>query len=424
MEVEVVAMSNMRPMGRGAAAAVGLSLVLAFSAPAATVPAPTPAWTTDVQMDVRTGSVAADRDGNSYVTGFRGTAAPIAVLEKFDPDGAVAWTVSWSPEGGRTHSSGGLVAVAPDGSVYLAGSVSSHYEGGGWFLRKYTPDGALVWARDERGWEHGRASDIPTGLAVSRRQIVLSGYWHGCCGDLNLRDGWVLAFGTDGSWRWKSRFEAPGREAFSDEAEGIALGAHGSIYVGGWVALGPESEQVLFPHALFLQELDRNGGVVWSRIYAATAHHGQDFGTSVAVHRRALIVSAVVDGPPVDWVRTRPGHAWLGRFTLDGILRWSRAWGTTWAAASRPTAVATGRTGRVFVTGTRHDPSDRGLNAFVRAYTSSGHLLWNVPLQEGHRRMVGDDVAWAAGDLFVTGEARQGWYGPGVQGYLWKFVDA
>ncbi len=138
MEVEVVAMSNMRPMGRGAAAAVGLSLVLAFSAPAATAPTPTPAWTTDVQMDVRTGSVAADRDGNSYVAGSRGTTAPIAVLEKFDPDGALVWTRTWSPEGGRTHSSGGLVAVAPDGSVYLAGSVSSHYEGGGWFLRKYT----------------------------------------------------------------------------------------------------------------------------------------------------------------------------------------------------------------------------------------------------------------------------------------------
>jgi hypothetical protein len=314
--------------------------------------------------------------------------------------------------------------VAPDGYVYLAGSVWSHYEGGGWFLRKYTPDGALVWARDERGWEHGRTSDIPTGLAVSRRQILLSGYWHGCCGDLNLRDGWVLAFGTDGSWRWKNRFEAPGREVFSDEAEGIALGAHGSIFVGGWVALGPESEEVLFPHELFIKELDRRGHVVWSRTYAATAHQGQDFGTSVAVHRRALFVSAVVDGSPVDWAWRRPGHAWLGRFTLDGTLRWAREWGMTWADAARQTAVTTGRAGRVFVAGTRHDPSDRGLNAFVRAYTSGGHLLWNVPLQEGHRRMVGDGVAWAAGDLFVTGEARQGWYGPGVQGYLWKFADA
>ena len=222
-------MSNMRPIGRGASAAVALSLVLAFSAPAASAPTPTPAWTTDVQMDVRTGSVAADRDGNSYVAGSRGTTAPIAVLEKFDPAGGVVWTRTWSPEGGRTHSSGGLVAVGRDGSVYLAGSVSSHYEGGGWFLRKYTPDGALVWARDERGWEHGRASDIPTGLAVGRRHVLLSGYWHGCCGDMNLRDGWVISFGTDGSWRWKNRFEAPGREAFSDEAEGIALGAHGSI---------------------------------------------------------------------------------------------------------------------------------------------------------------------------------------------------
>ena len=78
----------------------------------------------------------------------------------------------------------------------------------------------------------------------------------------------------------------------------------------------------------------------------------------------------------------------------------------------------------MFVVGTRHDPSDHGLNAFFRAYTSSGDFLWNVALQEGRRRMIGDDVAWAAGDLFVTAEARQGWYGPGVRGYLWKFANA
>jgi len=422
MEAEVVAMSHLRPVGRVAVAAVGFSLLVAFAAPGAS--SPTPAWSKDVPMNVRTGSVAVDREGNSYVTGDRGTDAPIAVLKKFDPDGAVEWTRTWSPAGWRTHASGDLVAVGPDGSVYMAGEASSHYEGGGWFLRKYTSDGAFLWARDERGWEHGRAADSPMGLAVSRDQVLLAGSHHGCCGDFRDRDGWVLAFGLDGSWRWRSPFEAIGLGGFNDEADGIAVGASGAIYVGGWVALGPEMEELVAPHELFIQELDRAGRVVWSRTYPAIAHPGQDFQADVAVRGRALMVSALVDGAPVDQAWTRPGHAWLGRFTLDGTLRWSREWGTSWTAAAQPTAVSAGSSGRTFVVGTRRDPSDHGLNAFVRAYAPNGRLMWTMPLSEGQRRLEGADVAWRSGDLFTIAEAMGKRFGPGLRGYLWKFADA
>ena len=385
--------------------------------------APIPVWTKTIAFDLRSASVAVDQEGNAYVSGSRvSETESVAVLKKFDPDGQPLWTRTWSQI--PAHTSGELVAVDTDSSVYFAGSVgSNHFEGGAWFLRKYDADGNLEWARDERGWQHGRTADFPTGLAVTDHQVVMSGSFQGCCGDYRILDGWVLAFGRDGSWRWRSPFEAPGLGAFSDEAEGVAVGESGGIYVGGWAALGPENDAVAAGHELFLQKLDRGGRVQWSQVYPATAHVDQHFGADLAVHDHALMVSALFDGSPVTWARARPGHAWLGRFTLSGDLVWSRHWGSSWVRAAQPSVVSVDEKGHTFVVGTRRDPSDHGLDASLRRYSTSGDLAWSLPLQHGHRLMEGTGVAVRGGTLFVTTEALKMRFGHGLKGYwLQKFA--
>jgi hypothetical protein len=250
----------------------------------------------------------------------------------------------------------------------------------------------------------------------------MAGSFQGCCGDFRIVDGWVRAFGPDGSHRWRSPLEAPGGlGVFSDRADTVTAGAAGAIYVGGWVATRAENDEVAAPHELFLQRLDHHGGVVWSRVYPATAHVDQQFGVDLAVRRDALVASALVDGRTVVFKGSRPGHAWLGRFTLDGDPVWCREWGTTWNAAAQPVGVSTDRGGRIFVTGTARDPSDGGLDAFVRSYSAAGDLRWTLRLQAGHRLMVGGDVAWGHGGLSALGEALTkrdfGW----SRGYLWRF---
>ena len=387
--------------------------------------APGPVWTAAFPMDVSSGGVAVDQHGNTYVSGTRGEFEhSVAVLRKVDANGAVVWIRSWRPTG-RAHVAGGPVALGRDGSVYLAGRVgSSHFEGGAWYLRKYRSDGTLVWAREEAGWRHGRTGDFPTGLAVSRGLVLLSGSFEGCCGDFRIFDGWVRAFGVDGSHRWRAPYEAPGLGAYSDEAEGVAADAGGAIFVGGWVALGLESDMVAARHELFLQRLDRTGQVVWSRVYPDTAHLDQHFDTDLAVHGGALMVSALVDGHPVaDRYGGRPGHAWLGRFTLVGDLLWSREWGRSWAGAAQPVALTIDGRDRTFVAGTARDPSDHGLDAFVRAFAGDGRLRWQLRLEERQRSMVGGGIAWGDHALSAIGEAT-GFQGRALRGYLWRLPTA
>jgi hypothetical protein len=405
------------------AAASALAIALTVLAPTARAAPPSPAWTERLTFDVRSGSLAIDRDGNVYVTGFQPAEDTEAVLTKLDPSGTPLWTRTWSPP--QALVSGEAVAVAPDGSVSMAGNVAAnHFEGGGWFLRKYEANGSLVWALDEPGWQHGRASDSISGLSVTGRRVLLAGSFHGCCGDFRDRNGWVIAFTPGGRRLWRSPFEPGGaRNTFNDEIETIVAGPGNGIYAGGWTALGPELEERPALHAMLLQRLDPAGNVVWSRTLRATASMDQDFGVDLAVHHGTLTVSALMSGHPVQW-RARPGHAWLGRFTTSGERRWSRSWGIGWTRAAEPTALAVGANGRIFVTGTRRDPTDHGLDGFVRAFRASGRVVWERKLERGRRFMMGADVAARAGSLVVASEAFDPRFGDGVAGFVWTFSVA
>lgn len=422
-----------RPRGRLLAVtfstmALGLASVFlpapaVLAAPVVVASRPAPTWTTRLTFDVRSGSVAIDADGNVYVTGFQVADESIAAIMKLDPGGVPLWTRTWSQP--RAHTTGNAVAIAPDGSVYLAGTVGAdHFEGGGWFVRRYDTDGTLRWSRDEPGWQHGRTSDATSDLAVSGDTVVLTGSFNGCCGDLRQRDGWVLAFAAGGRQLWRSPFEPGGAlNAFSDQAESVFAGPGRGIYVGGWTALGAESDDHAARHEPFLQKLGPAGNVMWSRTYPSMAARDQDFGIDLAVHKGSLMMSALIDGQAVQY-RARPGHSWLSRLTLSGELVWSTTWGTSWTRAAGPSALAVGATGRTFVVGTRRDPSDHGFDGFIRAFSRSGHVVWDRKLQAGRRFVLGADVALRRGALFALTEALDKRYGEGIAGILWRFAVA
>ena len=89
-------------------------------------------------------AAAAGPKGVVYATGKRPVGITVeAMLIKYGPNGARLWTRTWLPSQ-QTSTIGVGVAVAPDGVVYMVGSVQGGCEGGSWFIRAYSPGGALL----------------------------------------------------------------------------------------------------------------------------------------------------------------------------------------------------------------------------------------------------------------------------------------
>jgi hypothetical protein len=92
-------------------------------------------------------AVAGDGDGATYQVGdtfsFDLNQRPYVFALKYAADGSLAWERAWrGPEQFNSeHASG--VALAGDGSVYVAGSTIG--TGGDALVLKLAPDGSLVW---------------------------------------------------------------------------------------------------------------------------------------------------------------------------------------------------------------------------------------------------------------------------------------
>lgn len=165
-------------------------------------------------------NVAVAPDDSVYVTGFT---LGSAVLLKFAPDGSLVWQRSW--DGGATER-GEAVAVASDGSVYVTGSTSSFGAGeNDIFALKFTSAGALVW---QKTWGTS-ASDDGQGVAVASDGSV---YVAGVTPRPNTFefDVVLLKLHPDGNLVWQKMYSAG---TGTDARGGVTVAPGGSVYVAG-----------------------------------------------------------------------------------------------------------------------------------------------------------------------------------------------
>lgn len=330
----------------------------------------------------RADGVAFDDHGKVYVaarTGYRGEHRSVAILAAYGPSGGLRWTRRWSPA--RAWTNGEDVAVGPDGSVYFAGGVGvEHYEGGAWFLARYTPQGRLLWRRAAPGWRDLLATRV-TSVAVGAGMVVIGGHGYGCCSEAN-DEGFVRAYTFDGDLLWHHEVAGPGRLAGNHDGVGdIAVGAKGSVFLTGWVETRPRGD-VSEPTDVeaLVQKLSSGGAEIWSRVLWDHHRRDRDHGVGIAARGNELVVAVFPTGR---WVEDRGrdvGHAWLARFAFDGRVRWTRTWGTRPRDAAQPESVSIGPDGTIYVVGASRDPDEAGLDAFARAYSPSGRLAWDLVL--------------------------------------------
>jgi hypothetical protein len=196
-------------------------------------------------------AVAADKEGNVYVTGgFQGPAwfgtneIPSGLgsvfVAKYDPRGELVWVKPVGSEWG-TYSTG--IAVASDGAVYQSGYFSGTAAFGGVslesngflsdiFLVKFDALGSVLWARRAGGESLDQAAGI---MVDSADNVLLTGFYFG-----NASFGSNTVSGV-GKTLFVAQYDAAGNAVWvqqptsSIDSEGkvIAPGTKGELMLGG-----------------------------------------------------------------------------------------------------------------------------------------------------------------------------------------------
>jgi hypothetical protein len=350
-------------------------------------------------------AVAVDAAGNTYAVGttLLGSGKRGAILLKYGPAGTKLWSRIWFPPAADL-TRGTAVTVAPDGSVYWGGDATPPgCEGDGWFVRKVGSDGGLLWHRDQRGWQHCKVATILSDIDASAQTVVFSVSDHGCCGD-PYADGWVRAFTPGGDPRWKAQFEPPASvpHRFFDRASGIALGGLGRVFVAGWAA----TERIGSPETtnhkgiVLIEKIAPDGSILWSK----RARRINDSQTDAAISVRGdrVMVATRARAGQIRW-GGRPPAAWLGRFSVAGDRVWARTWGIKWRFGAEPAQLSIDSKLSTWVVGTRRDPTDRGLDMFLRRYSPGGDVTWSRTLDGPTRYFHGTGVSAGKTGVSLSG---------------------
>ena len=224
-------------------------------------------------------SVVVDGSGSIYVVGETKGAFPgfthkeayrAAFVRKYDGEGNELWTRQFST---RADDFAKGVAVDDEGNVYVVGSVGSPIGGelpgevflGGFsdaFVRKYDSDGTELWTRQFGTGGRDTAKDVATDgggsvYIVGETDGVFSGQDNSGGGD-----AFVRKYDSDGNELWTRQFGTSG----VDEANDVALGASGDVYVVGETddALPDQTYFGGFGDA-FVRKYDGDGNELWTR---------------------------------------------------------------------------------------------------------------------------------------------------------------
>ena len=258
--------------------------------------------------------IAVDSVGNSRLTGGFGTPTGAAgfFVTRYDAGGSRDW-VSIAMENAASPGGAAGVSVALDaaGNSYVVGNLAGTVTFGvdepsqttlighslfvlDFFVAKYNPDGAFLWARGVGG----DGSDEVTAIAADAAgNVHVTGMFHGAVtfgpGETSevsftadVGDMFLVKYDNDGAQQWVRHVPGPGIGA----GAALAVDGSGNLHVtGGFVAFlrfaaGEANETIVSTEPfgstnVFVAKYDGSGGLLWVR--AATGNFAA-VGRSVA----------------------------------------------------------------------------------------------------------------------------------------------
>src|SRR5205814_680948 len=157
-----------------------------------------------------------------YITGQYGDGN--VFLVKFDPVGTLIWQRTYGQNGAFSNG----VAVATDGSVYVAGGSFNDGVGqGDALLVKFSPTGKLLWDRTWGGPNFDAARDVAIGTDGG---IYIAGETN----SFLANDAFLVKFRPDGTVEWdRDWVTTNGVQSGLTAAQGVGTGPDGGVYFTG-----------------------------------------------------------------------------------------------------------------------------------------------------------------------------------------------
>ncbi|MGB9742454.1 MAG: SBBP repeat-containing protein [candidate division WOR-3 bacterium] len=338
-----------------------------------------------------------DHSGNVYITGMTTTTALTTdiFVRKYRPDGSVVWTATYNGRANQDDSASAIV-VDSAGNVFICGWTIDTLLDQDMVTLKYSPTGQLLWAKT---WRRAiNQDDVAHALVLDRLgRVIVTGY----CSDANYNiDYCTICYNSQtGDTIWV-RYYNRTPENDEDIPYAICVDDSNNIYVTG------TSYDDGTDYDIATIRYRPNGTQQWLRRKNNWPWVGDDYGMKVVFDptTRSIIVGGIV------WDDNQDYNYFTMKYrAATGESLWARAY-NRYPANNEDllTAVNIDATGNVFVTGTSFDDvTDYDITTV--AYTPAGLPRWTQRYDAEGWEDAGADIAVdTAGRIFVigTGESR------------------
>lgn len=227
----------------------------------------------------------------------------------------------------------------------------------------------------------GSANSNNYDLAHDLAQHVLGTFVVGTtAGDLDapnagIPDAFIRMYASSGALLWGRQFGT----SSSEQATGVASPSNGDVYITGNTA-GNLAGSIGRGDA-FLRKYTSGGFAVWTRQFGTSSYDGAD---SVAALGSNIYVAGTTSGNLAGSVGG--SDVFLRNYNSSGSTVWTRQFGTSGGDIATDVAVASN--GYIYVVGSTNGSlfgrNGGGSDMFIRAYFSTGGVLWTRQLHWDH----------------------------------------
>jgi hypothetical protein len=292
-----------------------------------------------------------------------------AFIRKYHPQGELLWADQFG-----THLEDMAYGVAADaaGHVYVVGQTQGSLAGqrgdADAFIRRYDAAGTLLWTRQFGSTDE----DVARGVAVDAtgNAYVVGTTWGALQGSGNGGgDAFIRKYGPNGNVLWTIQFGTP----VTDFARGVAVDAAGNAIVAGYTygsLRGTNAGEL----DAFVRKFDPTGKVLWTRQFGTDSY---DYAYSVAVDGTGAIIVAGTTWGDLKGTQAGDGDAFIRKLTADGAHVITRQFGT--ASHDAGMRVGVDDEDNYYVVGTTGGDLAGEIGAgdvFIRKYTSGNTVAW------------------------------------------------